>query len=38
VVYDRIRYQGEAVTRMLPSTLDILFALGNDAAGQLLQP
>ena len=37
VVYDRIRYQGEAVTRMLPSTLDILFSLGNDAAGQLLQ-
>jgi hypothetical protein len=38
VVYDRIRYQGMAVTRMLPSTLDILFSLGNDAAGQLLQP
>ena len=38
VVYDRIRYQNMAITRMLPSTLDILFALGNDAAGQLLQP
>jgi len=38
VVYDRIRYQNTWVTRMLPSTLDILFSLGNDAAGQLLQP
>jgi hypothetical protein len=38
VVFDRIRYQGAAITRMLPSTLDILFSLGNDAAGQLLQP
>jgi hypothetical protein len=38
VVYDRIRYQNVWVTRMLPSTLDILFSLGNDAAGQLLQP
>ena len=37
VVYDRILYQGQKVRRMLPSTLDILFALGNDAAGQLLQ-
>jgi hypothetical protein len=38
VVYDRIIYQGEKILRMLPSTLDVLFALGNDAAGQLLQP
>ena len=38
VVFDRINYQGEKVRRMLPSTLDILFALGNDAAGQLLIP
>lgn len=38
VVYDRIEYRGEAVRRMLPSTLDVLFALGNDAAGQLLTP
>ncbi|HSQ76356.1 MAG TPA: DUF3160 domain-containing protein, partial [Bacteroidota bacterium] len=37
VVYDRIVYQGQKVRRMLPSTLDVLFALGNDAAGQLLQ-
>jgi hypothetical protein len=36
VVYDRIMYQGLKVPRILPSTLDILFALGNDAAAQLL--
>ncbi len=36
VVYDRILSHGAKVRRMLPSTLDILFALGNDAAGQLL--
>ncbi|HNW59645.1 MAG TPA: DUF3160 domain-containing protein [bacterium] len=38
VVYDKISYDGQKVTRMLPSTLDVLFGLGNDAAGQLLQP
>ncbi len=32
VVFDRIKAK-----RMLPSTLDILFALGNDASAQLLQ-
>ncbi len=32
VVYDRIK-----ALRMLPSTLDILFALGNNATAQLLQ-
>lgn len=37
IVYDKIKYEGNDVTRMLPSTLDILFALGNDAAAQLLQ-
>ncbi|MGE5402247.1 MAG: DUF3160 domain-containing protein, partial [Ignavibacteriales bacterium] len=37
VVFDRITYGGKKVRRMLPSSLDILFALGNDAAGQLLQ-
>ena len=37
VVYDKISYRGQKVTRMLPSTLDVLFGLGNDAAGQLLQ-
>ena len=36
VVYDKINYQGHAVWRALPSTLDVLFALGNDAAAQLL--
>ncbi|MCF8264716.1 MAG: DUF3160 domain-containing protein [Melioribacteraceae bacterium] len=32
VVYDKINS-----ARLLPSTLDVLFALGNDAANQLLQ-
>ena len=36
VVFDAVAYEGQAVRRMLPSTLDVLFALGNDAAGQLL--
>lgn len=35
VVFDRI---DNGVKRMLPSTLDILFALGNSASAQLLQP
>ncbi len=38
VVYDKIIYENEQVRRMLPSTLDVLFALGNDASGQLLAP
>lgn len=37
VVFDKITHNGQPVMRMLPSTYDILFALGNDAAGQLLQ-
>lgn len=37
VVYDRILYQDRKVLRMLPSSLDVLFALGNDAASILLQ-
>ena len=37
VVYDRIKYNGQFVRRMLPSTLDVLFGLGNDASGQLLK-
>ncbi len=37
VVYDKIAYRGQAVKRMLPSTLDVLFALGNDAAAQMLE-
>lgn len=34
VVYDKV----DSPPRMLPSSLDVLFALGNDAALQLLQP
>ncbi|MEN8192486.1 MAG: DUF3160 domain-containing protein [Bacteroidota bacterium] len=37
VVYDKIKVNDTFIRRMLPSTLDILFALGNDAAAQLLQ-
>lgn len=36
VVFDKIK--GTDLKRMLPSTLDILFACGNDAVGQLLKP
>jgi hypothetical protein len=38
VVYDRITYNGEKICRLYPSPLDPMFALGNDASGQLLQP
>ncbi len=38
VVYDRIIYNNAKIRRMLPSSLDVLFALGNDAAAQLLEP
>lgn len=37
VVYDRIKFNGKKMRRMLPSTLDIIFALGNNASLQLLQ-
>lgn len=37
VVFDKIVYDNRRVTRMLPSTLDVLFGLGNNAAGQLLE-
>jgi Protein of unknown function (DUF3160)/FlgD Ig-like domain len=37
VVFDKIDFNGEQVKRMLPSTLDVLFALGNNAALQLLE-
>jgi hypothetical protein len=37
VVYDRIKFNNQFVRRMLPSTLDVLFGLGNDAAGQLVK-
>lgn len=36
VVFDRIKYYGEKICRLYPSTLDILFSLGNAAAAQLL--
>jgi hypothetical protein len=38
VVYDQIKYNGGFPCRLFPSTLDILYALGNDAAAQLLVP
>ncbi len=38
VVYDRIFFNGQKVCRLFPSTLDPMFALGNDAAAQLLKP
>jgi hypothetical protein len=38
VVYDKIKYNNDFVCRLFPSTLDVLFALGNDAAAQLLVP
>lgn len=38
VVYDKIKFNGETIKRMLPSTLDILYSLGNNAAAQLLKP
>jgi hypothetical protein len=38
VIFDRIKYNDIKMPRMLPSTLDVLFALGNSAAGQLLKP
>lgn len=37
VVYDRIKYLGQKICRLFPSTLDILFAMGNSASAQLLQ-
>jgi hypothetical protein len=36
VVYDRIRYNNQIICRLFPSTLDPMFALGNNAAAQLL--
>lgn len=38
VVFDRIFFNGEKVCRLFPSTLDPIFALGNNAAAQLLKP
>jgi len=36
VVFDKIKYENKFICRLFPSTLDVLFTLGNDAAGQLL--
>jgi hypothetical protein len=38
VVFDRIFYNGNKICRLFPSTLDVLFSLGNDASAQLLVP
>jgi hypothetical protein len=38
VVFDRIFFEGKKVCRLFPSTLDPMFALGNNAAAQLLKP
>lgn len=37
VVFDRIKYLGQNICRLFPSTLDVLFAMGNNASAQLLQ-
>lgn len=36
VVYDRIKYFGVKICRLFPSTLDVLFSIGNSASAQLL--
>ncbi len=36
VVFDRIIYFGDKICRLFPSTLDVLFSLGNSASAQLL--
>jgi hypothetical protein len=38
VVHDRLNFDGRTVPRMLPSTLDVMAALGNDEAARLLTP
>ena len=38
VVYDAIVFHGEKQKRMMPSGLDVMAALGNDAAVSLLEP
>lgn len=38
VVYDRIWFEEQRICRLFPSTLDPMFALGNNAAAQLLIP
>jgi hypothetical protein len=36
VVFDKIIYNHNFICRLFPSTLDVIFSLGNNAAGQLL--
>ncbi|MGE5316148.1 MAG: DUF3160 domain-containing protein [Acidobacteriota bacterium] len=38
VVFDKILFENRKIWRPLPSNLDVLFTLGNDAAAQLLGP
>ncbi len=38
VVFDKVKYLGNTICRLFPSTLDVLFSLGNDASAQLLIP
>jgi hypothetical protein len=38
VVFDKIVFENDRIKRMLPSTLDVLYTLGNDASAQLLIP
>jgi hypothetical protein len=37
VVYDKIKFEDKKVWRALPSSFDVLFSLGNNAAAQLLE-
>ena len=37
VVFDKIKFKGTNIFRALPNLLDVLFAIGNDAAIQLLK-
>jgi hypothetical protein len=37
VVYDKILFNNQKITRLLPSTLDVLFSLGNSSVAQLLK-
>ncbi|HLP18124.1 MAG TPA: DUF3160 domain-containing protein, partial [Bacteroidota bacterium] len=38
VVYDKIKFNNKKIWRPLPSSLDVLYSLGNNAAAQLLAP
>ncbi len=37
VVFDKVIWNNEKIKRMVPSTLDILFSMGNDACIQLME-